>query len=258
MTTVCETTIDSPLSSDRAIHVWANRGSGFESNRYAQDLNFSIFENPGRLWTDIRKYLMLDREDTDRFLAIGQIILSNYTGLEAKIKDNKFTQRVENLPLPGIPTIKEGSIVNNGNRYSFFKKYKYKFPIPKEYKISWSSEGSVRIDSGLGNIADVPAKIVQMFGDPPKPLGFSNIIGDWGDELPFEGILRYGGFWDLGSTMTVEYIPQDIDYGAWINSIESNLHFSGFLEGLNLHEQYTLAKEPTEKLAVLYLSLVLY
>jgi len=258
MTEVCKTTIATPLTPDRAIHIWANRGSDFISNRYANNLNFTRYENPDGIWSDVRRFLMLDKEDTDCYLRTAQIILSNYTGLASKILDNKFTQKVENLPHTGQPVIDNGSLVNNGNRYSFFKKYKGKFPIPRNYTITWSSKNAVKVDSGSGNIEDVPVKLIQTFGDPPQALGYTNIIGEWGDVLPFDGVLRYIGLWDLGSIMSIDYIPQEIDYSVWIASIESNLHFSRFLENLNLHQHYTLAKEPAEKLAVLYLSLILH
>ena len=245
-------------SSDRAIHIWANRGSNFVSNRFAQNLEFQQFKEENPTWTGVRKILMLDREDTDVYLFKALSLLTSYSGLTNQVKDNQFTQSASNLPVAEDPTIQDGSIVNHGNRYSKFLRYDKAFPIPKTYTIEYSTESSIRVITDTGLISDVAVKINQSYGDPPKPLGYTNLIATWGDALPFKGTLRYPGLWNLGSKMIINYVPQSIDYKIWVSSIDEQLHITPLLERVNQHEAYNLAKDPTEKLAVLYLSLILY
>lgn len=249
--------VKKPLLNDRAIHIWANRGSDFVSGRFAQNLEFQKLQD-SKDWNELRKILMLDRQDTDNYIFRAMTLVDKYKGILNQIDDNNFTQRVVNLPVPKAPTILDGVLVNHENRYSKFLHYELSFPIPSTYIISYDTESSLEITTDMGSRHTVNTTIIQSYGDPPKPLGYTNLVGEWGDLIPFKGVIQYPGLWNLGSRITINYEPQSINYNKWVESIDSQISVIPFLEGVNQLEAYTLAKDSTEKLALLYLSLILH
>lgn len=241
---------------DRAIHIWSNRGSKFVGDVYAEDFKFERHKNIDTQLQLLRSLLMLDREETTWYLGVAQNIISCFPGIERYLKGNIFSKSSHELVLKKTPILNGVSIVNDGNRYSAFTtNYNTFFPIPKTYTIDWSSEDFVSINNGEGKVSYVAVKVTSTYGEPKQFLGYSLIRGDWGDAMPFKGTLRYDGLWSLGSQATVDYFPPTIDYKVWVSEIEKSVDVSNLITRTGLYENYSLAKEPLEKLALLYASI---
>ena len=243
-------------SVDRAIHIWAGKGTNFVNGIYAENYKFVTIDENDHQIKLLRRYLMLDREDTNWYLSVAQNIISCFPGIERYLTNNIFSKSVHELELKNSPILNSMSIVNDGNKYSgFTSDYKTYFPIPKTYTIDWSSDNFVIIDNGVGLKTHVAVKITSSFGDPKQFLGYSLIRGNWGDALPYVGTLRYNGLWSLGSQATIDYMPVSINYKVWLSEIEASISLDNILTRTGLFENYSLAKEPLEKLALLYAAL---
>ena len=255
MSQVCPDTGNEYDSSsvDRAIHIWADRGVGFVDSIYAEDYNFRKLEDTDAQANLLRRYLMLDREDTNWYLSVAQSIINCFPGIERYLTGNVFSKNIHELPLKKSSVLNSMSVVNDGNKYSgFTSDYKSYFPIPKTYTIEWSSDDFVVIDNGVGSKTHVAVKITSSYGDPKEFLGYSLIRGSWGDALPYKGTLRYNGLWSVGSQATIDYMPVSINYETWLKEIEASISLDDLITRTGLFENYSLAKEPLEKLALLY------
>ena len=240
---------------DRAIHVWADRGTNFRDKVFAEDYNFRSLNSSS---TDIRKlrnYLMLDGDEW--YLCLAQIILSSFIGIERKVKNNIFSKKINELPDKPNFKPQEIDIINDGNHYSHFEPYSGQFPIPGRYTIEWSSEDMVKISTDTGISLHAPVSITSDYGHPPEFLGYSVLRSEWGNSFPFKGSLKYSGLWNLGTRAELDYFPPAIDYKNWITEVEEGVTIDNILNATGLFENYSLAKEPLEKLAILYSSLIL-
>ena len=248
----------SNTSIDRAIHIWANKGSNFNTNIFSDNLKFEKSHETSAVWRRLRSFLMLDRENTDWYLCVAQTIISAFDSYGHRIKDNVFSKQVHELPQQNGPELEDVSLVNDGNEYSYFKEYDLSFPIPEEYTLTWSSKDQIAVNDNKGRNSHVALNLMQTYGEPPKAIGYSLLRGDWADSLPFKGTLRYEGLWDLGSKVNIKYFPPTINYKSWLSSIETSVHIDDILRPVGLFEDYQLAKEPLEKLAALYTALILH
>lgn len=245
-------------SIDRAIHIWANRGSDFSSNTFASNLVFKPLEDDKASWRLLREYLMLDRTNTDWYLCLAQTIVLAFDGLAGRINNNIFSKEIHELPQQNGPELSDITIVNDGNAYSYFTEYAQDLPIPEKYNITWGSKDQIIVNNSLGKEMSISVNLTQTYGQPPQALGYSLLRGDWSNVLPFTGAFRYEGLWDQASSAEITYIPPTIDYNNWISKIESNINVEDVIRPTGLIEEYTLCKEPLEKLAVIYISLILY
>lgn len=251
--------VKNPYSSssvDRAVHIWANKGTNFKGNVYAEDYKFKEAKNIDTQVSILRALLMLDRENTTWYLTVAQNIISSFPGIERYLSGNIFSKKPNQLELKQSPVLDGLSVVNDGNKYSSFKaQYDTYFPIPQTYTITWSSDDFVGIDNGLGLFSHVPVKITSTYGDPKQFLGYTLLRGNWGDTLPYKGTFKHSGLWSLGSKATIEYTPISIDYKTWVDEIEAASDIGDLITRTGIFENYSLAKEPLEKLALLYASL---
>lgn len=246
----------SSSSVDRAIHVWANKGSDFIGAEYAEDYKFQTVKNMDTQVSILRNLLMLDRENTNWYLAAAQNIISNFSGIERYLSGNIFSKKAHQLGLKNTPVLDGLDVVNDGNKYSSFTaQYNTYFPIPSTYTMTWSSDDFVEIDNGLGLSTHVPVKITSTYGEPKQFLGYTLLRGDWGDALPFKGTFRHNGLWNLGAKATIEYTPVSIEYKTWVLEIEASSDIQDLITRTGVFENYSLAKEPLEKLALLYAAL---
>lgn len=259
MNEVCPVDRENPYdnrSIDRAIHIWADRGINFDNKTFAEDYDFQKLESTNINIVNLRRYLMLDSNEW--YLGLAQIIISAFPGILGRVKNNIFSKQLHQLPKKNIIKPQEIDIVNDGNEYSFFKEYDDSMPIPTEYKVQWSSEDMVNIETDTGISVYAPVTITSSYGEPPEYLGHSIIRSrDWGSKFPFKGSFKYNGFWNLGTQFTIKYFPPSINHENWIKDIEDGVDLSYILTKTGLFENYSLAKEPLEKLAILYSSLIL-
>lgn len=244
-------------SVDRALHIWANKGYDFNTNLISEDTTFKPLKEEFQI-KQLRKYLMLDRDNTTFYLSVAQNIISAFPGISRYIKNNIFSKEIHEHANKPSPSFGDSEIVNDGNKYSkFVDVYRGEFPIPETYSIQWSSIDLLTVKSNQGRTSNVGAVITSSFGEPPRFLGYSLIRADWGDALPFTGVIKYKGFWNVGAEINVTYFPPSIDYKKWIEEIESVIDIQTLLESTGLYENYSLAKEPLEKLALLYALIVI-
>jgi len=240
---------------DRAIHVWLDRGVDFRDNLFSENYKFIALKSENADIIKLRTYLMLDSDEW--YVCLAQNILTSFTGVLRKVKNNVFSKNLHELPNKPNFKPRELSIVNDGNHYSYFKSYAGQFPIPTKFKIEGASVDMIKVMTDTGLSYNVAVKVTSTYGSPPEFLGYSIIRADWGEGFPFKGAFKYEGLWNVGMQVELDYFPPSIDYKNWISEVEGGVTIDNILNNTNLFENYSLAKEPLEKLAILYSSLIL-
>ena len=116
---------------DRAIHVWLDRGVDFRDNLFSENYKFIALKSENADIIKLRAYLMLDSDEW--YVCLAQNILTSFTGVLRKVKNNVFSKNLHELPNKPNFKPRELSIVNDGNHYSYFKSYAGQFPIPTKF-----------------------------------------------------------------------------------------------------------------------------
>lgn len=236
---------------DRIVYVLTNRSGGFNLDLFANDYSFAPWSDPSEEWLKLQKCLMLDKTDTDYYILYALNTLSKYPYITNSIDNYVSSVDITKLPVFTSELDSSVSIVEFGNYNSQFIEHSTTFPVPTKYRFKCLGDNQTTSVEADGQ------PIGSILVNKTYANGYSTISGNWTTAFPFSGAFRYAGNWIADSVFEISYIPKSINLQAWLYYIENELHIPSILEQADLEIKYTSAKTPRERIALLYLAMVI-
>lgn len=235
------------IRTDRLLKALTNSPGPFFNGTVPTDVDFYPVRQ-SKEWYALRSGLMLDA-DSDYFLALAVTILDSYDDIKSLLPNNHVSFGKEIL-LQYRSEMQGGGFFTAGERVGQILDYPDYFPIPTRYVIKCKDSETLVISSDLGREFNVSYKV---FPDSPGSL----LAVDWPIRTPFRGPIRTDLPWTPGSELHVHYSPRRVDFEKWLEFIVAKVQPAAVLGPTGLLTAYTIATEPTERLALLVATLAL-